>query len=270
VATTHDSQVLPGIHTRLARHGLLPSEHLVDAGYTSLPHVEQSPVNTRSPSPDRCGATPPANHRQNEGFAGDDFPIHYNRQQVSAGWHGPYPNLVTHRGPADRGQVHQESVPTLPGPHPVHLHRRQCPPWAFPRENSSVICNSASARSNRRPNGRPAVQSTREWGARSTSSPTDTARGAAATEDNLPELPRPARGTSVEIPAHPRQLTWPTSRSPAEPSSDVRNCGSVSLPGASSHSACGGPPARPVSGRSLRSVPGGPGQVMAVAGEHGP
>ncbi|WP_435799060.1 transposase [Streptomyces avermitilis] len=35
-ATTHDSQVLPGIHTRLSRRGLLPAEHLVDAGYTSL------------------------------------------------------------------------------------------------------------------------------------------------------------------------------------------------------------------------------------------
>ncbi|MFE5190026.1 hypothetical protein [Streptomyces sp. NPDC056628] len=41
-ATTHDSQVLPGIHTRLARRGLLPAEHLVDAGYTSLPHLKQA------------------------------------------------------------------------------------------------------------------------------------------------------------------------------------------------------------------------------------
>ncbi|MFE4823342.1 hypothetical protein ACFRFU_44545 [Streptomyces sp. NPDC056704] len=41
-ATTHDSQVLPGIHTRLSRRGLLPAEHLVDAGYTSLPHLEQA------------------------------------------------------------------------------------------------------------------------------------------------------------------------------------------------------------------------------------
>ncbi|WP_443079352.1 transposase [Streptomyces sp. P5-A9] len=40
-ATTHDSKVLPGIHTRLARRGLLPAEHLVDSGYTSLPHLEQ-------------------------------------------------------------------------------------------------------------------------------------------------------------------------------------------------------------------------------------
>ncbi|MFF1605975.1 hypothetical protein ACFVYV_53355 [Streptomyces mirabilis] len=31
VATTHGSQVLPGIHSRLARRGLLPAEHRVDA-----------------------------------------------------------------------------------------------------------------------------------------------------------------------------------------------------------------------------------------------
>uniref|UniRef100_A0AAU2W063 Uncharacterized protein n=1 Tax=Streptomyces sp. NBC_00008 TaxID=2903610 RepID=A0AAU2W063_9ACTN len=41
-ATTDDSQVLPGIHTRLARRGLLPAEHLVDAGYTSLTHLAQA------------------------------------------------------------------------------------------------------------------------------------------------------------------------------------------------------------------------------------
>ncbi|MFF0228445.1 hypothetical protein [Streptomyces sp. NPDC004629] len=36
VATTNDAQALPDIHTRLARGGLLPAEHLVDGGYTSL------------------------------------------------------------------------------------------------------------------------------------------------------------------------------------------------------------------------------------------
>ncbi|MFJ6232463.1 hypothetical protein ACIQH0_00055 [Streptomyces griseus] len=35
-AATNDGQALPGIHTRPARRGLLPSEHLVDGGYTSL------------------------------------------------------------------------------------------------------------------------------------------------------------------------------------------------------------------------------------------
>ncbi|MEU9615159.1 transposase [Streptomyces sp. NPDC048209] len=62
------------------------------------PTWHKPPVNTRSPSPDRCGANPTRQHRQNEGFARDDFHIDYDRQQVtcpqgqvSAGWHGPYP-----------------------------------------------------------------------------------------------------------------------------------------------------------------------------------
>ncbi|MFE7031922.1 hypothetical protein ACFU9Y_16545 [Streptomyces sp. NPDC057621] len=41
-ATTHDSQALSGIHTRLSRRRLLPAEHLVDADYASLPHLEQA------------------------------------------------------------------------------------------------------------------------------------------------------------------------------------------------------------------------------------
>ncbi|WP_235787227.1 transposase [Streptomyces mutabilis] len=97
-ATTHDSQVLPGIHTRLGRRGLLPAEHLVDAGYTSLPHLEQAArehqVTVAGPLP----ANPTRQHRQAKGFARDDFHIDYDLQQVtcpqgqvSAGWHGPYP-----------------------------------------------------------------------------------------------------------------------------------------------------------------------------------
>ncbi|MEV6765043.1 transposase [Streptomyces sp. NPDC051105] len=97
-ATTHDSQVLPGIHTRLARRGLLPAEHLVDAGYTSLPHLEEAAREHQVTvsGPLRSNAT--RQHRQNEGFARDDFHIDYDNQQVtcprgqvSAGWHGPYP-----------------------------------------------------------------------------------------------------------------------------------------------------------------------------------
>lgn len=41
-AATNDGQALPGIHTRLARRGLLPAEHLVDGGYTSLVHLERA------------------------------------------------------------------------------------------------------------------------------------------------------------------------------------------------------------------------------------
>ncbi|WP_258534540.1 hypothetical protein [Streptomyces sp. PT12] len=41
-ATGYDAKALPGIHTRLKRHGLLPAEHLVDGGYTSLVRLEQA------------------------------------------------------------------------------------------------------------------------------------------------------------------------------------------------------------------------------------
>ncbi|WP_406364796.1 IS1182 family transposase [Streptomyces sp. NBC_01546] len=97
-ATTHDSQVLPGIHTRLARRGLLPAEHLVDAGYTSLPHLEQATREHQVTVSGPLRSNPTRQHRRDEGFARDDFHIDYDQQQVtcpqgqvSAGWHGPYP-----------------------------------------------------------------------------------------------------------------------------------------------------------------------------------
>ncbi|MGW3659595.1 IS1182 family transposase [Streptomyces sp. NPDC005151] len=97
-ATTHDSQVLPGIHTRLRRRGLLPAEHLVDSGYTSLVHLEQAArehqVTVTGPLP----GNPTRQHRRGEGFGRDDFHIDFDRRQVtcpqgqvSRGWHGPYP-----------------------------------------------------------------------------------------------------------------------------------------------------------------------------------
>ncbi|MFF9690488.1 IS1182 family transposase [Streptomyces sp. NPDC014623] len=97
-ATAHDSQVLPGVHTRLARRGLLPAEHLVDAGYTSLPHLEQAARDHQVTVSGPLNSNPTRQHRQNEGFARDDFHIDYDKQQVtcpqgqvSAGWHDPYP-----------------------------------------------------------------------------------------------------------------------------------------------------------------------------------
>ncbi|QUQ65370.1 transposase [Kutzneria sp. CA-103260] len=97
-ATTNDTQALPGIHTRLKRRGLLPAEHLVDGGYTSLVHLEQAArehqVTVTGPLP----GNPTRQHRRNEGFDRDDFHIDFDRHQVtcpqgqvSRGWHGPYP-----------------------------------------------------------------------------------------------------------------------------------------------------------------------------------
>ncbi|MFF7258085.1 transposase [Streptomyces microflavus] len=97
-ATTHDSQVLSGIHTRLARRELLPAEHLVDAGYTSLPHLQQAAREHQVSVSGPLKSNPTRQHRQNEGFARDDFHIDYDKQQVtypqgqvSTGWHGSYP-----------------------------------------------------------------------------------------------------------------------------------------------------------------------------------
>lgn len=97
-AATNDGQALPGIHTRLARRALLPGEHLVDGGYTSLVRLERAArehqVTVSGPLP----GNPTRQHRTNDGFARDDFHIDFDRQQVtcpqgqvSQGWHGPYP-----------------------------------------------------------------------------------------------------------------------------------------------------------------------------------
>ncbi|MFD9822308.1 IS1182 family transposase [Streptomyces violascens] len=97
-AATYDAQALPGIHTRLARRSLLPGEHLVDGGYTSLVHLERAErehqVTVSGPLP----GNPTRQHRQNEGFGRDDFHIDFDRRQVtcpqgqvSSSWHGPYP-----------------------------------------------------------------------------------------------------------------------------------------------------------------------------------
>ncbi|MFJ9369756.1 IS1182 family transposase [Nocardia sp. NPDC101769] len=97
-ATTNDAQALPGIHTRLQSRGLLPAEHLVDGGYTSLVHVAQAArehqVTVSGPLP----GNPTRQHRENAGYGRDDFHIDFDRRQVtcpqgqvSKGWHGPYP-----------------------------------------------------------------------------------------------------------------------------------------------------------------------------------
>nr|WSY48914.1 hypothetical protein OG999_01305 [Streptomyces sp. NBC_00886] len=97
-AATNDGQALPGIHTRLARRGLLPAEHLADGGCTSLVHLERAQrehqITVSGPLP----ANPTRQHRKNEGIDRDDFHIDFDRRQVtcpqgqiSQGRHGPYP-----------------------------------------------------------------------------------------------------------------------------------------------------------------------------------
>jgi transposase len=97
-ATSDDTAALAGIHARLARRGLLPAAHLADGGYTSLVLMERAArlhqVTLTGPLP----GNPTRQHRDQHGYARDDFRIDFDRRevtcpqgQVSRGWHGPYP-----------------------------------------------------------------------------------------------------------------------------------------------------------------------------------
>jgi transposase len=205
-AATDDSQALPGIHSRLARRGLLPAEHLVDGGYTSLVDLERAarehqvtvtgplPGNpTRGPLP----GNPTRQHRRNEGFDRDDFHIGFERRQVtcpqgqvSAGWHGPYPTSSPTAAPLIVARFTKSQCQPCPDRPSAPAPARAPATWAFLRENSAT-CKSASAPSSRHPNGRPVTRSAPERRAPSTSSPTDTACAIAATEDS----PKPTCNT---------------------------------------------------------------------------
>ncbi|MFJ5723791.1 hypothetical protein [Streptomyces sp. NPDC093149] len=73
-AAANDGQALPGIHTRLARRGLLPAEHLVDGGYTSLVHLERAAREHQNTVSGPLPGNPTRRRRRNEGFDRDDFP----------------------------------------------------------------------------------------------------------------------------------------------------------------------------------------------------
>ncbi|MCX4825980.1 transposase [Streptomyces sp. NBC_01142] len=82
-AATNDGEALPGIHTRLARRGLLPAEHLVDGGYTSLVHMERAAREHQIIVSGPLPGNPTRQHRKNEGFDRDDFHIYFGRRQVT-------------------------------------------------------------------------------------------------------------------------------------------------------------------------------------------
>ncbi len=77
-STSADTEVLPGIHTRLEHRELRPDQHLVDGGYTSLRHLEQAEREHRitvagplpgSPTHQHRRGNPTHQHRRGEGFA---------------------------------------------------------------------------------------------------------------------------------------------------------------------------------------------------------
>ena len=217
VAATHDSQVLPGIHTRLARRKFLPAEHLVDAGYTSLPHLEPA---AREPQVTVSGplkSNPPASTAKTRASHGTTSasPTTISRSppqgQVSAGWHGPYATSSATAAPLivarfAKGQCRPcRPAPSAPAPPTTFA------PWAFsptraPRPATPRPYGTTNARDGHRRQHRAPQRSPTEWGSRP-SPPTD----------RLPELPRPARD-AANILAHSGHLTSASPRSPTESS----------------------------------------------------
>jgi hypothetical protein len=74
-ATGSDSHALPQIHHRLTRRRLLPAEHLIDGGYTTLVHQAHA---AREHQVDLVGparANPTRQQRDQGGFSRDGFLI---------------------------------------------------------------------------------------------------------------------------------------------------------------------------------------------------
>lgn len=79
---TADSTALPGIHVRLKRRRLLPKEHLIDGGYTSVALFDTA---ARTHRIRVVGPLPPspAWRRQIRGFTREDFTIDFDRRTVT-------------------------------------------------------------------------------------------------------------------------------------------------------------------------------------------
>ncbi|WP_351232824.1 hypothetical protein [Streptomyces sp. NPDC002133] len=82
-ATGSDSHALPGIHHRLTRRRLLPAEHLIDSGYTTLVHQEHAAREHQVELIGPARANPTRQHRDQGGFSRDDFLIDFEHRQVT-------------------------------------------------------------------------------------------------------------------------------------------------------------------------------------------
>lgn len=137
-----DSVALPGIHTRLQRRGLLPAQHLVDGGYTSVALLDAA---ARDHQVELAGPLPaggPWQRKEKTGYARED-----SRHQLRTP-PGDLPGRQDHRElgrrPGD-GALYCRAfrcppVRSLPGPqflHPRHLGpHHQLPPPAPARTAS--------------------------------------------------------------------------------------------------------------------------------------
>ncbi|WP_371569628.1 hypothetical protein [Streptomyces canus] len=83
VVSSADSRALPGIHARLRRLRLLPGQHLVDGGYTSVAGMDAA---ARLHRVTLIGPLPPSTtpqHRAKDGFGRENFVIDFDRREVT-------------------------------------------------------------------------------------------------------------------------------------------------------------------------------------------
>jgi transposase len=186
-AASDDRQALAGIHARLERRGLLPGEHLVDGGYTSLG------ASTRSPSPGRCPATAPASTAPRRATPAttsvstttarkSPVPRARSARAGTAPTPRPHPTPLRSSSPAS---PKASASPVPPGP-PAPPPATASAPWASPRA-SSTSCRPATALTSKIPPGTSATQCGPASRAPSANSPAATACATAATGDS----PRP-------------------------------------------------------------------------------
>jgi hypothetical protein len=82
-APTADSTALPGIHARLEQRRLLPAQHLIDGGYTSVALMDTA---ARTHRIEVIGPVSPDNSWQRKagtGFPQEDFTVDFDRRQVT-------------------------------------------------------------------------------------------------------------------------------------------------------------------------------------------
>ncbi|WP_425329111.1 IS1182 family transposase [Streptomyces eurocidicus] len=127
VVSAADSQALPAIHARLKRRRLLPAQHLVDGGYTSVTGFDAA---TRTHKIALVGPLPANSSQQrarDAGFARENFIIDFDRREVTC--------------PNGKVSGNWNEPPAMAPFTVVRFDKRQCGPCP---EKSS--CTSGAAR----------------------------------------------------------------------------------------------------------------------------
>ncbi|WP_425824708.1 transposase [Streptomyces fractus] len=116
-----------GIHTRLKRRRLLPAEHLVDGGYTSVVHHNASARAHRVTMVGPLKTNNSHQHKSGDGFARENFIIDFDRREVTC--------------PNGKVSGNWNDIPSMAPYTVVRFDERQCGPC--PEKTS---CTTGTAR----------------------------------------------------------------------------------------------------------------------------